>query len=267
MVLPLIKVGSLLLRTIAKPLSKSMAHIVSENIYFRKAVVGVARAFHRLEGRLKVRVGERRERALDEQAAIDYGSAFLSESLVLLVACGALAFEYNRSSKKEEAKAIYIEEQFRRVEKIVLQQRKDIEKLKQVHHKLFDDRAPKVEMLPAPQRGRGLFGSIGTAVSSIFSSEASNSRSQDARAETTDQIVGTPEGQGPIISAPSSTTVGPFTPFTQSSDHVDSEELAECWQKMLQFNTCALKHGLASEGCVSLWNQFSYRCKRYWVST
>ena len=43
---------------------------------------------------------------------------------MLLVACGALAFEYNRSSKKEEAKAIYIEEQFRRVEKIVLQQRK-----------------------------------------------------------------------------------------------------------------------------------------------
>ena len=43
---------------------------------------------------------------LNEEKAIEEGAQLLSEIIILGIAAGLVTFEYNRSSKKEEAKQV-----------------------------------------------------------------------------------------------------------------------------------------------------------------
>lgn len=83
MALPLIKLGYLLVRTVAKPVAGGLKRQARDHPWFRSACGRIAQMYHRVEVRMKRRIAaksgdaealsESKIKPLDEQKAVELG--------------------------------------------------------------------------------------------------------------------------------------------------------------------------------------------------
>jgi len=99
-----VKLATLAIRTIAKPIGNSLKNQAQQHPTFRRICIGVAQWSHRTEVRLRTGLlGESTKniRPLNDVRAIQSGANTLAESFLFAVAAGLILGESYRSSKKE----------------------------------------------------------------------------------------------------------------------------------------------------------------------
>ncbi|KAM3287295.1 OPA3-like protein [Capsicum chacoense] len=151
MVLPLIKLGTLALRTLSKPIAARLKKEAGIHPKFRSFIISIAQANHRMTTTMQRRIyGHATDvgiRPLNEEKAIQSAVDLLGEFFVFSVAVAALVFEVQRSARSEAKK-----EELRRQEMEKLRLRdealgKEVESLKS-----------KIEELERLAKGKGLVG-------------------------------------------------------------------------------------------------------------
>ena len=118
---PLIKLGALAVRQIAKPLANSIKSRAKKSPFFRDYVcMPPAQLYHWLEVNVKMRMlnrGKPREVAkLDQNTAIELGADLLGEFIIFTVAATTLTLEYMRQSRNSAKAAADLEERWNKVE-------------------------------------------------------------------------------------------------------------------------------------------------------
>jgi hypothetical protein len=137
MPMPLVKIGYLFIRTIAKPISSSIKKQAKDHPTFRQACSRLAQLYHRWDVRLRRRLAARAGedispvvRPLDEQKAIELGANFIGEALVFGVAGILLVADSARSHRAEMARRRLIEDKFEQLFGDVLQLSEQCEALR-----------------------------------------------------------------------------------------------------------------------------------------
>lgn len=105
--LPLVKLGSLLVKTLAKPVAKNIKSQAVKINSTREALIWVGQSSHALTTRMTIWSSGYKVRSIskiDDDTALSQGADILSESIIFGVSVCLLAFEYNRSSDKERRK-------------------------------------------------------------------------------------------------------------------------------------------------------------------
>ncbi|KAG5622495.1 hypothetical protein H5410_007713 [Solanum commersonii] len=151
MALPLLKLGTLALKTLSKPIGSRLKQQARLHPKFRNFIVSMAQANHRItttmQRRLYGHATNVEIRPLDEEKAVQAAVDLLGEAFVFSVAVAALYFEVQRSSRSEAKK-----EELRRQDLEQMRERDDalsreVENLKS-----------KIQELEQLARGRGLAG-------------------------------------------------------------------------------------------------------------
>ncbi|KAM7495071.1 hypothetical protein LguiB_029680 [Lonicera macranthoides] len=151
MILPVVKLGTLALKTACKPIANRLKKEAGLHPKFRHLIINIAQANHRFTTNMQRRIyGHATDvaiRPLDEEKAVQAAADLLGELFVFTVAGAAVIFEVQRSSRSEARK-----EELRKQELEAMKQRDDdlareIEILKQ--------KITEVEQLA---KGRGLAG-------------------------------------------------------------------------------------------------------------
>ncbi|KAL9234031.1 hypothetical protein vseg_008952 [Gypsophila vaccaria] len=134
MVLPLLKLGTLALRTLSKPIAVRLKQQAGFHPKFRQLIINIAQSNHRFTTTLQRRIyGHATDveiRPLNEEKAVQAASDLIGELFIFLVAGAAVIFEVQRSAKSEAKK-----EEKRKQELETLRQRdealsKEVENLK-----------------------------------------------------------------------------------------------------------------------------------------
>ncbi|CAN8304008.1 unnamed protein product [Cochlearia groenlandica] len=118
MVLPLMKLGTLLVKTISKPLANQLKHQAKVHPRFRQSIINFAQRNHRFTTQLqRRRYGHATDveiRPLDEEKAVQAAVDLIGELFIFAVGGGVVVFEVQRSSRsearKEEARKQELEE-------------------------------------------------------------------------------------------------------------------------------------------------------------
>ncbi|KAM0792183.1 hypothetical protein ACM66B_004880 [Microbotryomycetes sp. NB124-2] len=101
-----LKIGSLLLRTLAKPIANRIKREAKEHDKFRQTTISFAQFLHRTEMTMRVKLlGEthpKHIRPLNDARAIDAGANFISESFLFAFAAAIILAESWRSRRKEQ---------------------------------------------------------------------------------------------------------------------------------------------------------------------
>lgn len=151
MVLPLLKLGTLALKTLSKPLASRLKQQAAIHPKFRQFIVNIAQANHRITTRTQRRIyGHATDveiRPLNEEKAVQAAVDLIGEVFVFTVAGAAVIFEVQRSAKSEARK-----EEKRKQELEAMKQRdedlaREVELLKQ-----------KLQEIEQLAKGRGLGG-------------------------------------------------------------------------------------------------------------
>ncbi|CAK7350500.1 unnamed protein product [Dovyalis caffra] len=151
MVLPLLKLGTLAVKTLSKPLANKLKQQAALHPKFRHFIVNIAQTNHRITTRMQRRIYSHATdveiRPLNEDKAVQAAVDLIGDVFVFSVAGAVVIFEVQRSAKSEARK-----EEMRRQELEAMRQRdedlaKEVELLK---HKLEE-----IEQLA---KGRGLGG-------------------------------------------------------------------------------------------------------------
>ncbi|KAJ4904915.1 Optic atrophy 3 protein (OPA3) [Raphanus sativus] len=108
MVFPLVKLGSLALRTICKPIANSLKKQAGISPGFRQFIVNIAQANHRFTTKLQRhasgRVTDAVIRPLNEERAVQAAADLLGELFAFSVAGAALVYEVQRNARGEARK-------------------------------------------------------------------------------------------------------------------------------------------------------------------
>jgi len=133
MVLPMIKVLSLVIKSASKPIAKQIKLHAARSPKFSKVVVKCANTWHSSEGKLSIFVGDKNKepKPLNINASIDLGSELASEGFLLTIAVALLILENKRSSNKEKQKEDKMKERFADLENEIAKQHEEILTLKQ----------------------------------------------------------------------------------------------------------------------------------------
>lgn len=136
--MPLIKLGYLLIRTVAKPVANVLKQQTKNHPVFRSACVRLAQTYHRSEIKMSRRLGgaskavtEAAVRPLDEQKAIEVGANFLGETLVFIVAGTVLILDQTVSAQKEQVRRQIIEDKFNQIFKEIDELKAEVKALKE----------------------------------------------------------------------------------------------------------------------------------------
>lgn len=98
-----LKLTSLLVRTVAKPIATTMKAQAKEHEAFKRVCISIAQTVHSTDLRLRMSLlGEKKIkiRPLNDTKAIDQGATFLSELFIFSVAGSLILYESYRSRKK-----------------------------------------------------------------------------------------------------------------------------------------------------------------------
>ncbi|CAM8991452.1 hypothetical protein QQ045_007302 [Rhodiola kirilowii] len=151
MMLPLLKLGTLAVRTISKPLAAKLKQQAGKHPKFRNFIISIAQKNHRLTTNLQRRkYGHATDveiRPLNEERAVQAATDLIGELFVFSVAVAALIFEVQRSARSEARK-----EEARKQELESLRQ-KDDELARELE--LLRQKCEELEQLA---KGRGLTG-------------------------------------------------------------------------------------------------------------
>jgi optic atrophy 3 protein len=101
------KLAGLVIKTLAKPLSKRIKHEFSRSDFSRGVLIGFGQTMHRMQSRLTIwsqgyKVLSIKE--LDDEKALVYGAEFVGETFLLIVSGGLVLYEYNNSNEKARIK-------------------------------------------------------------------------------------------------------------------------------------------------------------------
>ncbi|KAE8707556.1 Syntaxin of plants 61 [Hibiscus syriacus] len=129
MVLPLLKLGTLALKTLSKPVAYRLKRQAAYAPKFRQFIVSIAQANHQITTRMQRSIYSHATdveiRPLDEEKAVQAAVDLIGELFVFTVAGAILIFEVQRSSrseaKKEEARREQLEAMKKRNEDLATQ--------------------------------------------------------------------------------------------------------------------------------------------------
>lgn len=133
--MPLVKLGYLLIRTVAKPIAGGIKRQARDHPAFRNFCISVAQSYHRAEVRLKRGLETNKRRItfpidrlhtheqsntdlsstikpLDEAKAVEVGSEFIGEAIVFIVAGTLLVLDQLNNRQKEQERRAEIERRF-----------------------------------------------------------------------------------------------------------------------------------------------------------
>ena len=108
------KLAVLLVKTLAKPLSKRIKHEFSRSGVTKNLLIGIGQTSHQVTSRMTIWSAGYTVRSitpLEKEKALSMGADFVGEFFILLVSGSTVVFEYNRSAEKTRRK----EEKMRRV--------------------------------------------------------------------------------------------------------------------------------------------------------
>ncbi|GMY37672.1 OPA3-like protein isoform X1 [Fagus crenata] len=151
MVLPLLKLGTLALKTLSKPVASRLKNQAAVHPRFRQLIIDMAQANHRFTTQMQRRIyGHATDveiRPLNEEKAVQAAVDLIGELFVFSVAGVAVILEVQRSARSEARK-----EELRKQELEAMRQRdealaREVELLRQ-----------KLEELEQLAKGRGLSG-------------------------------------------------------------------------------------------------------------
>lgn len=106
--LPLIKLGGLLIKTLAKPVAGILKEEAKQHPRFSRICVSMGQVAHRVMSRINVMAKGYKFLGIEplpEQEAMNKGADLMSEIFIFTVGGGIMAFEYARSEKKSAEKA------------------------------------------------------------------------------------------------------------------------------------------------------------------
>ncbi|KAL7219314.1 hypothetical protein ACSBR2_012397 [Camellia fascicularis] len=122
MILPVVKLGTLALKTACKPIANRLKKEAGLHPKFRQLIVNIAQANHRFTTNMQRRIyGHATDvaiRPLNEEKAVQAAADLLGELFVFTVAGAAVIFEVQRSSRSEAKK-----EELRKQEMQAMKQR------------------------------------------------------------------------------------------------------------------------------------------------
>lgn len=108
MILPVAKLGTLLLKTMSKPIATRLKTEASRHPKFRQLIINLAQANHRISTNLQRRIyGHSTNveiRPLNEEKAVQAAADLIGELFVFSVAGAAVIFEVQRSARSEARK-------------------------------------------------------------------------------------------------------------------------------------------------------------------
>jgi len=108
MILPVAKLGTLLLKTMSKPIATRLKTEASRHPKFRQLIINLAQANHRISTNIQRRVyGHATNveiRPLNEEKAAQAAADLIGELFVFSVAGAAVIFEVQRSARSEARK-------------------------------------------------------------------------------------------------------------------------------------------------------------------
>ncbi|XP_072965031.1 OPA3-like protein [Typha angustifolia] len=151
MILPVVKLGTLALKTLCKPIANRLKKEAGLHPKFRQLIINIAQTNHRISTNIQRRIyGHATNveiRPLNEEKAVQAAADLIGELFVFSVAGAALIFEVQRSARSEARK-----EEIRKQEIEAMKQReedlaKEVEMLKQ-----------KLSEIEHLAKGRGLSG-------------------------------------------------------------------------------------------------------------
>lgn len=154
MPMPLVKLGYLFVRTVAKPISSIIKRQAKDHPMFRQACVRLAQLYHRVDVRLRRRLAARAGedvsvlvRPLDEHKAVELGANFIGEALVFGVAGAVLIADQARNMRAESARRQLIQDKFERLFEDVLwltaQQEQIADRLEALTQRLDSPKVPR----------------------------------------------------------------------------------------------------------------------------
>jgi hypothetical protein len=107
--LPLLKLASLFIKTISKPISNRIKTEVAKYPRASRGCIWVGQQSHQVLSRVTVFANGYRfigAKPLPEEQALKDGVDFLSETVLFMIAGGLLVFEYQRGENKNALKAV-----------------------------------------------------------------------------------------------------------------------------------------------------------------
>ncbi|XP_037495747.1 OPA3-like protein isoform X3 [Jatropha curcas] len=108
MILPVVKLGTLALKTVCKPIANRLKKEAGLHPRFRQFIINIAQANHRFTTTVQRRIyGHATNvaiRPLDEEKAVQAAADLIGELFVFTVAAGAVTFEVQSSSRSEARK-------------------------------------------------------------------------------------------------------------------------------------------------------------------
>lgn len=134
MVFPLFKLGTLLIKSATKPISRSLQSYAKTNPRFSKTCYKIAKSYHNTYNYFAkpLRLPYKINKPSREQS-VDLGASIVSEGLVVSVATGVLYYEYHKKSQQAfqdqrientieilERKLEFQQEKFKRLEDSIL---------------------------------------------------------------------------------------------------------------------------------------------------
>ncbi|KAI9093413.1 hypothetical protein K1719_027427 [Acacia pycnantha] len=150
-VLPVVKLGTLALKTLCKPIANRLKKEAGYHPKFRQFIISIAQANHRFTTTLQRRIyGHATNvaiRPLNEEKAVQAAADLLGEFFVFTVAGAAVIFEVQRSSRSEARKEEIRRQEIQAIKDGNENLAREVELLKQ-----------KLEELEELARGRGLTG-------------------------------------------------------------------------------------------------------------
>ncbi|KAF7294002.1 OPA3-domain-containing protein [Mycena kentingensis (nom. inval.)] len=109
-----VKIATLLIRTIAKPISAQIKHQATQHERFRTMCINLAQLMYRTEVRMRTNIlGEpaKHIRPLSETKAIENGANALAEGFLFSVAAALIVGETWRSSRNQSKRRDVVDEQ------------------------------------------------------------------------------------------------------------------------------------------------------------
>jgi hypothetical protein len=99
--------ASLLVKTLAKPLSKRIKHEFSRYRATKQMLVGIGQTSHTITSRMQIWSAGYKVRSikpLEEEQALKNGAEFVGEGFIFMVSGGLLVLEYNRTQDSARSK-------------------------------------------------------------------------------------------------------------------------------------------------------------------
>lgn len=153
--MPLVKIGYLFIRTVAKPFSAVIKQQAKDHPKFKEFCVRCAQFYHRLDVRMRRRLAARAGeevvsggiKPLDEQKAVDLGASFIGEAIIFGVAGVLLVADSARSHRAEAARRRIIEDRFEQLFDDVLKLTERLKEQKEQLHVLQQELTRRPQMI------------------------------------------------------------------------------------------------------------------------